>query len=218
VKKFTRSALIVGLGRFGSASAERLTELGWDVVGVDKNPLVVQDMSDRLTHVLELDAADEEALATAGVADYSVCVVSRGESVESSILLVLNLQNLGARRIVAKATSQYHAKILRRLGVEDIIFPEIDAGTRLAEMLQAPHLTWWTHLDSERLIGLIKVPKSRAGCPLDLWEASRRPSLEILAHLDSRGKTLVIDRHAPLKEGEILLVSGLSNDLLAFGQ
>jgi trk system potassium uptake protein TrkA len=218
MKKFTRSALIIGLGRFGSATAKRLAELGWDVVGVDKNPLVVQHMSDYLTHVLELDAADEDALATVGVADFSVCIVSRGESVESSILLVLNLQNLGARRIVAKAISPYHAKIIRRLGVEDIIFPEMDAGRRLAETLQAPHLTWWTQLDSERLIGLIKVPKSRSGSPLDLWEASRRPSLAILAHLDSSGKPLIIDRHAPLKEGEILLVSGLSSDLLAFGQ
>ena len=192
--------------------------LGWDVVGIDKNPDVVQMMGDRLTHVLELDAADEDALATVGVDDFSVCIVSRGESVESSILLVMNLQELGARRVVAKATSQYHAKILGRLGVNDIIFPELDAGKRLAETLQAPHLTWWTRIDDERLLGLIKVPKSRTGCPLDLWEASRLPSLQILAHLDKNGNSMVIDRHAPLQEGEILLVSGSPDDLLSFGQ
>jgi hypothetical protein len=67
-------------------------------------------------------------------------------------------------------------------------------------------------------MGLVRVPKGRSGCPLDLWQASHRPSIEILAHLSSTGHPLVIDRHAPLKENELLLVSGSSDDLLALGQ
>ncbi|MBW3637870.1 MAG: TrkA family potassium uptake protein, partial [Armatimonadetes bacterium] len=217
-RTYRRNALVVGLGRFGSAAAERLMTLGWDVVGIDKDARVVQSMQDRLVHIVQIDAADEEALATLGVSDFEVCIVSRGESIESSILLVLNLQHLQAKQIIAKATSEHHANILRRLGVNSIIFPEIDAGRRLAETLQAPHLTWWNKMDESRALGLVRVPKGRAGCPLDLWKAYHRPTIEVLAHLSDTGHPLIIDRHAPLKENELLLVSGSPEDLLALGQ
>ena len=137
---------------------------------------------------------------------------------ESSILLVLNLQHLEARRIVAKATSEHHARILRRLGVEHIIFPEIDAGRRLAERLQSPHLTWWMDLADGRELAVIQVPKSRAGAPMDVWQATHRPTIQVLTHLSADGKPLVIDRHAPLQAGEILIVAGSPDDVLALGQ
>lgn len=216
-RRQSRSALVVGLGRFGSATAQRLTTLGWEVVGVDKDPDVIEARKDQMAHVVQLDASDEEALGTVGVPDFEVCIVSRGESIESSLLLVLNLQHLGARRIVAKATSEHHARILRRIGTQDIIFPEIDAGARLAENLQAPHLAQWMSV-GDQILAMVRVPKGRSGCPLDNWQASRRPTLQLLSHLTSDGRNLTIDRHAPLQEGEILVVLGSPEDVLALGE
>jgi trk system potassium uptake protein TrkA len=217
MRQSLRSALVVGLGRFGSAAAERLQEMGWDVVGVDLNPAVVNDMKNRLEHVLQLDASDEEALASLGVPDFDVCIVSRGESIESGLLLVLNLQHLEAKKIVAKAASAYHARILQRLGIEHTIFPERDAGVQLAEHLQAPHLAQWMPLSKERELAIIRVPKGRAECLLSTWRAVHRPSLKILARLSPEGQPLIVDQQVILHYGEILIVLGTHEDILALG-
>lgn len=215
MRKYRHSALVIGLGRFGSAAAERLATLGWDIVGVDVNPKVIEEVQDRLAHVVQLDASDEVALSSLGVSDFEVCIVSRGDSIESSLLLVLNLQHLGAKRIVAKAASQYHARILERLGVSQIIFPEADAGTRLAESLQSPHLTQWMHIAADRELAVIRVPKGRAGAPLNLWREIHGKSLQILGHLTPDGRPLRVDMHMPLEHNEVLIVVGEIKDILA---
>lgn len=218
MRKARHSALVVGLGRFGTAAAQRLTTFGWDVVGVDVDPSVIEHVQDMLPHVMQLDASDEDALATLGIPDFEVCIVSRGDSIESSLLLVLNLQQLGAKRIVAKASSQYHARIMERLGVSQIIFPEADAGIRLAESLESPHLTQWMHISDDREMAMIRVPKGRDGSPLDLWREVHSPSIHVLGHLTPEGRPLNLDMHMPLKRDEILIVVGEAKDILALAR
>lgn len=213
-----RSALIVGLGRFGTATAERLIALGWDVVGLDVSAEVVQHMRDRLGHVVQLDARDEEALVTMDVPSFDVCVVSSAAGIESSLLLVMNLQQLEARRIVAKAATEYHARILRRVGVEDIVFPERDAGVHLAENLQAPNLVQWIHMKGERDVALVSVPGRRAGTRLREWREIHRPSLYLLGRLTADGKPVDLNRDIPLQEGDTLVVVGPLDELLTLGQ
>lgn len=213
-----RSALFVGLGRTGSEAARRLVALGWDVVGIDKDPEVIRSIQDELEHVVQMDAGDEEALASVGVADFSVCVVSRGHNVESGILIVLNLQQLGAKQIVAKTASEHHARILRRIGVQKIIFPERDAGVRLAESLESPHLAQWMQITSEVELAVVRVPKGRSGSTLESWSATRKPELEILGHLAPDGTVLKLDQFAPLQAGELLIVVGKTADILALGE
>ena len=217
-KNHRRSALFVGLGRTGSEAARRLIALGWDVVGIDKDPEVIRSFQDEFEHIVELDAGDEEALSTVGVADFEVCVVSRGESIESGILIVLNLQQLGAKQIVAKAASEHHARILRRLGVEEIVFPERDAGVRLAESLESPHLAQWMQITPEVELAIVRVPKGRSGSTLSGWNATQKPGLEILGHLAPDGQVLRFDRFAPLQTGEFLIVVGKTEDILALGE
>lgn len=217
-KNHRRSALFIGLGRTGSEAARRLVALGWDVVGVDKNAAVIRGAQDELEHVVQLDAGDEDALSTVGVADFDVCIVSRGESIESGILIVLNLQQLGAKRIVAKAASEHHGRILRRLGVDQVVFPERDAGVRLAESLESPHLAQWMQITPEVELAVVRVPKGRQGCTLDTWTATKKPELEILGHLSPEGKVLTFDAYAPLQAGELLIVIGKVADILALGE
>lgn len=217
MRKHRHSALVIGLGRFGSAAAERLVALGWEVVGVDINPEVVQDLRDHLAHVVQLDASDMEALATIGVPDFEVCIVSRGTSIESSILLVLNLQQLGAQMIVAKAATEHHARILRRLGVNQIVFPERDAGVRLAESLESPHLVQWLQIAEDRELAVVSVPEERVGTRLRDWKELTRPSLTILGHLTAAGRALDLDLNAPLGRDETIVVVGPVRDILALG-
>jgi trk system potassium uptake protein len=213
-----RSALIVGMGRFGIAVGRRLTTLGWDVVGVDKDDEVVQDLRDQIGHVVQLDAADEDALGTVGVPDFDVCVVSHGTSIESSIMLVLNLQGLGARRIVAKAATEHHRRILERLNVKEVIFPERDAGIHLAEALQSPHLIQWINLPGERELGVVTVPEDRVGTTLRSWKELNRLPLQFVGRLTESGWRLDPDLESPLNRGDTVVVVGPLNNILALGE
>jgi trk system potassium uptake protein TrkA len=213
-----RSALVVGMGRFGSAAAERLVSLGWDVVGVDSDPRVVQEMRDRVGHVLELNASDEEALAIVGVPEFDVCIVSGASTIETSILIVLNLQSQGAKYIVAKSASEYHGRILRRLEVDNMIYPERDAGIHLAESLQSPHVVEWIDLDENQELAAVRVPPHRVGQSLGQWRELLRPSLQIVARLDSGGRKREGEDDTPLQAGEKIVVVGPPQDILSLGQ
>ena len=127
--------LVVGLGRFGSATALQLIQQGREVLGVERDAALVQKMSGQLTHVVEADATDIDALRQLGAAEFSSAVVGVGTSIESSVLTTANLVDLGIDRIWAKAISPAHGKILARIGAHHVIFPEADAGRRTAHLV-----------------------------------------------------------------------------------
>jgi trk system potassium uptake protein TrkA len=174
-------------------------------------------MRDRVGHVLELDASDEDALAIVGVPEFEVCIVSGASNVETSILLLLNLQSLGAKFIVAKSASEYHGRILRRLDVDKMIYPERDAGIHLADSLQSPDLVEWITIGTDQELAAVRVPQERVGTKLSQWGALRHPSLQILARLDAEGKRMDLQDDIPLRSGEKVIVVGPAPDILALG-
>ncbi len=130
-----QAVLVVGLGRFGSSIAEALDRMGHEVLAVDKDPAIVQEWSGRLTHVIEADSATEEALRQIGAADFSIAVVGIGTSIESSVLTTVTLSDLGIKQIWAKAITPAHGKILERIGATKVVYPERDAGERVAHLV-----------------------------------------------------------------------------------
>nr|WP_214651154.1 MULTISPECIES: TrkA family potassium uptake protein [Brachybacterium] len=127
--------MVVGLGRFGASLALTLEELGTNVLAMDTREDLVQEYSGRLTHVVEADGTQMEALAQVGAADFSVAVVGVGTSLEASVLITANLVDLGKPVIWAKAISVPHGKILERIGAHHVVFPEKDAGQRVAHLV-----------------------------------------------------------------------------------
>jgi len=127
--------LVCGLGRFGSATADALVRMGRAVLAVDRDPRLVQHWSSRLTRVVEADSTDAEALRELGCKDFPVAVVAIGTSVESSVLTAVALVDLGIPQIWAKALTVPHGKILERIGVGHVIYPEADAGRRVAHLV-----------------------------------------------------------------------------------
>ena len=133
--KRRHQVLVIGLGRFGSAVAQTLTTLGNDVVGVDSDPKLVQQESATLPYVVEADTTDPEALRQLGAAEFDRAVVGIGTNVEASILTTAALADLGVPRIWAKAISVEHGRILERVGAHEVVFPEHDAGVRIAHLV-----------------------------------------------------------------------------------
>jgi hypothetical protein len=132
--------------------------------------------------------------------------------------IVLNLQQLEARGIVAKASSQHHADILQRLYVNQIVFAERDAGVRLAEQLHSPNLIWWRPINEKLYVAGVVVSQTRAGKSLNQWLGMRRPSLRILNHLTPQGEPLPLDLDVPLPWSALIIVAGPLEDVLTLGQ
>lgn len=159
------AALVLGLGRFGSAIADALSRLGHEVLAVEKNGELVQEWSGRLTHVVEADATNLDALKQLGVQDFPIAIVGIGTSIESSVLATANLVDLGTKQIWAKAITPSHGRILERIGAHHVVYPEADAGERVAHLVSGKLLDY-IEFDDGFAIVKMRPPKETQGFTL----------------------------------------------------
>lgn len=175
------SIAVIGLGRFGSAMAVSLTELGQDVVGVDSNEDRVQKHADLISSAVALDATDERALKRAGIADVDAAVISIGENIEASLLAVMLLKDLEVPRIIAKAVTPLHGRILQRLGVDRVIFPEREMAIRVAHSLVVANALDYIELSRDFSIVEVPAPAEFAGRTLKELQLRNRYGLTLIA-------------------------------------
>lgn len=159
------SVLICGLGRFGASTAQTLARMGRSVLAVDRDAAIVQQWAGRLTRVVEADTTSVEALREIGGAEFTVAVVGIGTSVESSVLTAAALVDLGIEQIWAKALSVPHGKILERIGVGHVIYPEADVGRRVAHLVGG-RLMDYIEFDDGFAIVKMRPPKETQGFTL----------------------------------------------------
>ena len=153
--------VVIGLGRFGSAVASTLTEMGHEVLGIDLDDDLVQDHMDRLTHVVSADTTNQKVLNQLGVADFSHAVVGIGD-VESSILTTSELAAIGLPNIWAKAATAAHGRILERVGAHRVVFPEGDMGERVAHLVTGRMIDY-IELDDEFALVETTAPRDVVG-------------------------------------------------------
>src|SRR6056297_2976590 len=121
---------VIGLGRFGFRLAELLTQAGAEVIAIDRRRDLVDAIRDRVGLAVALDSTDEEALRTQGIDKVDVAVVGIGTDFEANVLSVVTLKQLGLQRVIARATTPIRAKILSRVGADDIVNPENESAER----------------------------------------------------------------------------------------
>ncbi|WP_447975363.1 potassium channel family protein [Nitrospira sp. Kam-Ns4a] len=167
-----RQFAVIGLGRFGYSVAETLVKKGCEVLAIDRDETKIQAISDLVTFAVQCDATDERALKAVSTQNVDVAVVSIGENIEASILIVQTLKEMGIKSIIAKAVTNTHGKILTNLGVNEVIYPERDAAIRLAHRLVSPKVLEYLELAPGYSIEEITVPDKLAG--LRLQEARIR--------------------------------------------
>jgi trk system potassium uptake protein len=210
---------VIGLGRFGSAIAITLTDLGHDVIGVDGDEAPVQRLADAITHALQIDATDEKALRAAGIQDVDVAVVSIGENIESSLLVVMLLREMGVQTIVAKAVTPLHGRILEKLGVSRVIFPEREMAIRIAHSLVMPSVIDYIELSRDVSIIELPAPQQFQGRTLRQLELRPRYGLTLIAikRRSADGSlvtNIVPDADEIIRPGDVLALLG-SNDRLS---
>lgn len=157
--------LVIGLGRFGTAIAQTLESLGTQVLAIDDREELVQKYSGQLTHVVRADATQPEVLDQVGARDFSIAVVGVGTSIEASVLITANLVDLGKPVIWAKAISAAHGKILRRIGAHHVVYPEADAGKRVAHLVNG-RLMDFIEFDDGFAIVKMRPPREIQGLTL----------------------------------------------------
>ena len=215
-----RQFAVIGLGRFGSAMATTLAELGQDVIGVDGNAEKVRELADTIAQAVELDATDERALRAVGIQDVDVAVVSIGENIESSLLVVMQLRQLGIESIVAKAVTPLHGRILEKLGVSRIIFPEREMAVRVAHGLVMPNVI--DYIELSRDFSIVEVPAPEQFVGRTLKQLELRPTYGLTLIAIKRRQTPAgaeVTNIAPsadevIRAGDVLSLLG-SNERLA---
>jgi trk system potassium uptake protein TrkA len=208
-----QQVMVIGLGRFGSAVARELERLGHEVLAVDRNEQRVNELSTEVTHALELDAADEDALRSAGAGDFQAAIVAISSDAEPSIFATMVLKRLGVRNVVAKAGSLLHGEILSRVGADRVVFPERETGLRLAHSFNVPHVIDYLDVAPNFGIEKIRPPKSFVGKTLGELDLKQRLGLTPIVL--RRGQQVFVNpaRDERVTEGDELILIGRDEKL-----
>jgi trk system potassium uptake protein TrkA len=198
--------VVVGLGRFGATIAETLVELHHEVLGIDSDPRVVEAYSASLTHLVEADATDAQALRQLGVADFSTAVVAIGD-IEASILTTANLADLGIPRIWSKAITNSHGKILERVGAHHVVSPEREMGVRLAHAV-TERMIDFVQLDAGFALLESRAPNEFVGKTLAQTQVRKRYGLTVVCIKPEGGSFTYATPDTVVGEGDILVVAG----------
>ncbi|QAY64310.1 TrkA family potassium uptake protein [Xylanimonas allomyrinae] len=170
--------LVLGLGRFGSSIASTLDRLGRDVLAVERNEVRVAQWSGRLP-LVQADATNPEALEQLGAKDFAVAVVGIGSSLEASVLVTANLVDLGTPQIWAKAVSSEHGRILERIGAHHVVYPESDAGARVAHLVSGKMLDY-IEVEDDFTIVKMRPPQEMQGFTLAQSDVRRRYGVTVI--------------------------------------
>lgn len=205
--------VVIGLGRFGSSVAKTLYELGCDVLAIDNDEDLIQDISDEVTHAVQMDATEESALRTLGLRNFDVAVVTIGTNIQSSIMVTLLMKEMGVKYIIAKANNDLHAKVLKKIGADRVVLPEKDMGIRVANNLVSTSILDYIELSPEYNIMEIEVLKEWDNKKLRDLKLRGKYGLNVMAI--KRGEDINLSPSADdyIKMGDIIVAIGLNSGL-----
>ena len=217
---------VIGLGRFGFSVAKTLAKYDAEVIAIDSEEERVKKTADFVTYAVQLDAIDEKALRSVGVQNVDTAIVSIGENIEASILVVMLLKELGIRNIIAKAVTTLHGKVLQNLGVNRIIFPERDMAIRVAHSLIRPSVLEQLELSQEYSIVELPTPDNLIGKTLKDTQLRTRYGVNLIAikRRITTEKGIIKDSWNvnplptdTIEKEDILVLIGLNEDLDKMG-
>lgn len=204
--------VVIGLGRFGSAVALELTRRGTEVLAIDQSTKLVQNMSGHLTQVVAADCTDIDALRELGVDEFYRAVVAIGSDIEASILATSLLVELEVEDIWAKAITAQHGRILERVGATRVVFPEREAGERVAHLVSGQMLDYM-QVDEDFAIAKIRPPLQMVGVPLSQSNARSKHGITVVAVKNPGGDFTNATADTELVHDDVILVTGRVKDV-----
>jgi len=213
MKKKNRTFGVIGLGRFGYHVARTLAQGGAEVIACDVDEEKVREVSEYVSLAYVLDATDAKALKESGIANVDTAVVSIGENIEASILIVVQLKELGVKEVVAKAITPLHGKVLEKLGVDRVVYPEKEMAIRVAHSLLAGEFIEEIPIGEKHSLFELKAFDFMLGKTLRELDVRKRFGVSVLAI--KRGENLIVNPVGDEKvlPGDILVVLGTTEQL-----
>lgn len=198
---------VIGLGRFGHSLAVTLSRLNVEVLAVDIDEDRVKAISDEVTTAVQADATDKSVLVELGMRNFDVVAVGMG-AFEASLLTTLHLKELGVKKVVVKAASEVHGKILEQLGADTVVFPEKDMGERVGFSLVSGSVIDHIELADNYTVAEIVIPNHIAGRTLRNLNLRNQYSLTVMAIKRNNAVNVSFSPDEPLKEGDVLVAIG----------
>ncbi|WP_372682071.1 TrkA family potassium uptake protein [Desulfosarcina sp.] len=201
---------VIGLGNFGYYLASELFQKGHEVLGIDINPRQVQEIRDQVSRAVIADATDLQALRELELETMDAVVVSIGSVLNSSILATLNVKDLGVKRVVAKAVSNAHGRILQKIGADDIYFPEKDIALTAAQRLDNPNVLDYLPFMEGYSIAELAPPKAFIGKSLIELDLINKHGIQVVAIKEMVPENVVMipTGRFVVKDSDVLVLLG----------
>lgn len=199
---------IIGAGKFGTALAKALGSMGKSVILIDRDKNVLEPLDSYVEKIYCCDAKNVEVLNSLGVADCDVVIVAAASNVEDSAMVTMALKELGVKEIISKAKSATHAKLLKQIGADKVVFPEEDMGIRMAKLLSMNKVHDYIELSGNAAVVEIKCPEKWAGKSLAELNVRVKYNVNVIAIINGDNAQVNVDPKQPLDKDCILAIVG----------
>lgn len=204
---------VIGLGRFGSSLAVTLSRMGHEVLAIDQDENRVEDIIEHVTHAVQADAKDEHTLRELGIRNFDAVIVAIGQDMQTSILVTVILKEMNVPKVVAKAQTALHGKVLSRIGADKVVFPERDMGERVARALVSNNIMEQINLSPEFSIVELVAPKNFVGKTLQELAFRRELGINILAIRRNDDIIISPGANSRVLENDVLVAIGHNDNI-----
>lgn len=211
-----REFAVIGLGRFGGSVCEELSIEGMKVLAIDKNEHRVNEFKNIASHAVIADSTDEQVLRELGLSNIDHVIVAIGDNIEASILTTVILADMNVKKITVKAQSDYHEKILNKIGAHQVVHPERDMGKRIAHSIISNNILDYLELSEDH--SMVEVAASRKMLGRTLVDLDIRAKFGCNVVAIKSGKTMNVSPTADyeIKQSDTLIVIGADKDISKF--
>lgn len=203
-----KSCIVIGLGRFGSEVARELCRQGCEVLAMDVSSDLVSQIANDVTHAVVGDGQDKEVLRALGAREFDCGIIAIGDDLASSVLVTMNLKELGIPRIICKAHDETHRRVLEKLGADRVVIPEQEQADRLARSLSSHNVLDYIELSEE--YGIIEIPAPAGWKGKSLKELNIRAALGVNILAIRRGGKISVSPGADFafEDQDVVVVLG----------
>ena len=205
--------IVIGCGRFGSSLATTMNLLGHQVMAIDKSEEIIQNLSDKVTHVAAVDVTDEYALRSLGLGNFDVAIIAIGSDIRASIMATLIAKEMGVEQVVCKAKDELQAKVLYKIGADRVVFPERDMGIRVAHNLVSSSILDYIELSPDYSIIEIESPKEWYGKSMKELSLRSKYGINVMAIKRNNEVNISPDADDVINKDDIVVAIGSAEDL-----
>ena len=218
--------IIVGMGSFGGFLAARLTELGHEVIGVDSSEVRIEQVKDKITHAILMDATDSVTVKTLPYKETDVVIITIGEDVGASIMVTAIFKQLNVTRLISRSINDVHETVIKAIGVTEIIHPEEDSAERMAKRLQMKNVLDSLDLSDDYNVIEVKTPERYVGMTLEQTNLRKDYKVTVITIIHEIERTNMLGKKSIIKKvvgvvngdtkieaGDILVLFGSAKDI-----